>query len=851
MLNSEFLEFPETTARVATLDNGLEIIIKEDHSAPVVSLQAWCRAGSIHEGGWLGAGMSHFLEHMLFKGTERRSANEIAQAVQREGGYINAYTSFDRTVYWIDTPSAGFENCLDVLCDVVAFARLPEDEFASEADVIRREIAMGDDDPEAFLGKALFRTAYTNHPCRYPVIGFLDLFNQLSRDDLYGYYLEKYSPDNLFIVVAGDVDADQTVEWIESHLGGISRRRRPLVVLPEEPRHIGIREELVPFQTELVRGRLGWPIPSGDHPDGPSLDILAAILGNGKSSRLYREVRENQQLVNSVGAYSYAPTFQGQFVLSYDTEPSNSKSADEAILGEIDKVKSDGVTLDEVNKVVRQALSSQFSTLTDMRGQASDLGSNWITTRNLNYTRDYVKDLQRVMAEDVVRAANQYLADDRYTRVSLVPQVETSPVKSSLGKERSEDIRRLQLENGLTVLLLSDRRVPFVYANGIFRGGVLAEDLSKNGVTRLMSRLLAKDTENYSAESVVTQIESVGGGISSSVGNNSFGVTAYGLRPDVGLAVDLLGDALTKPVFLDEAVEREKQFQIAQIKAEADRPFSVAMRELRRQVFGNHPYSMSLSGSDESVSQLDRDSVIQLRKRLVKGGNGVLALFGDIDLGEAEDLICGRFENDIPRGEREFLKPLEFSYPSGEDRVVRLAHEKEQAVILVGYRTVSLDHGDNIALDLIEEACSDMASRMFIRIREELGLAYSVGATRMQGLEPGMIIFYASTAPEKLDLVEEEMLKEIKLIADEGLIEEEFDRAKASWLGKEVIHLQGARELAGSASVDELVGLGWDHYRKAPGEIDAVSREEVQEVAARYLSSSNRVIVRLTNPEIN
>ena len=184
-MSAEFLEFPETTAQVTTLGNGLEIIVKEDRSAPVVSLQAWCRAGSIHEGEWLGAGISHFLEHMLFKGTERRDANEIAQAVQREGGYINAYTSFDRTVYWIDTPSSGFENCLDVLCDVVGFAALPEDEFDNESDVIRREIAMGEDNPEQVLSKALFRTAYTTHPCRYPVIGFLDLFNQLRRDDLY------------------------------------------------------------------------------------------------------------------------------------------------------------------------------------------------------------------------------------------------------------------------------------------------------------------------------------------------------------------------------------------------------------------------------------------------------------------------------------------------------------------------------------------------------------------------------------------------------------------------------------------------------------------------------------------
>jgi len=847
-LSTDFLEFPETTAQVFTLGNGIEVIVKEDHSAPVVSLQAWCRAGSIHEGKWLGAGMSHFLEHMLFKGTERRDANEIAQAVQREGGYINAYTSFDRTVYWIDTPSTGFENCLDVLCDVVGFAAIPEDEFENESDVIRREIAMGEDNPDQVLSKALFRTAYTKHPCRFPVIGFLDLFNQLSRDDLYGYYREKYSPDNLFVVVTGDVDASRTVELIEAHLGKIERRRRSPVILPEEPRQLGVREEIVSFSTELVRGRLGWGVPSGDHPDSPALDILAAILGSGKSSRLYREVRENQQLVNSVGAYSYAPTFKGQFVLSYDTDPEKADKAEAAIQDQVEILKADGLSSEEVEKVGRQALSSQFSTLTDMRGQASDLGSNWLATRNLNYTRNYVQDLQRVTVKDVQWVAESYLSADCFTRVSLVPKGGEKIEAPNVTGERSEDIRRLELENGLTVLLLSDKRVPFVYANGVFRGGLLAEDASCNGLTRLMSRLLVKDSEDYSAEEVVTRIESVGGGISSSIGNNSFGVTTHCLRPDVALAIELLGDALLKPAFLENAVEREKQFQVSQIKAEADRPFSVAMKEMRRQVFGNHPYSLGLSGTEESVASLGREDVIGLRQRLVKGGNGVLGVFGDIDLSRAEELIRSRFELGIPSGDREFLNAAEVSYPAGDGRVIGLEHDKEQAVLLIGYRTVALDHPDDTALDLIDEACSDMASRMFIRIREELGLAYSVGSTRVQGLEPGMMLFYASTAPDKLDLVQEEMLKEIQLIVEEGLIEEEFDRAKASWLGKEVIHLQGARELAGSASIDELVGLGWDHYRKAPDEIRAVTREEVQTVAARYLTEQNRVIVRLTNP---
>ncbi|MEM1440757.1 MAG: pitrilysin family protein [Verrucomicrobiota bacterium] len=846
----EALDFPSTTARVWTLENGLEVIVKEDKSAPVVSLQAWCRAGSIHEGSWLGAGLSHFLEHMLFKGTERRDANEIAQTVQAQGGYINAYTSFDRTVYWIDSPSSGTEVCLDVLCDVVGFAQLPDDEFANEADVIRREIAMGQDNPDQVLSRALFRTAYAQHPSRYPVIGHLDLFNQLSRDELYAYYREKYSPDNLFLVIAGDVDSEAVVEQIEKQLGGLTRRRRSPVSIPQEPSQVGVRMELVEFPTDLYRRRLAWPIPDGSHPDVPAIDLLTSILGDGRSSRLYREIREKKQLAHSVGTYAYTPSFAGQLIVSLDTEAEKVDEAEAAVWELLEEFLENGATAEELEKAKRQALASQFSTLTDMRGQASDLGSNWLATRNLDYTRDYVRDLQEVTLDQLATVAKTYLKRDTYTRVSLKPK-EASDGKTAgaQGKKRSEEIRKVVLENGLTVLLLGDHRVPFVQATSVFRGGLLAENDRLQGLTRLLSRLLVKDTKHQSAESLASRIESVGGGIGSSIGNNTFGVSMNAMRPDLDLVIDLLGETTLEPAFLDEVIAKEKEFQLAQIKGERDRPFSVAMKALRKAVYGAHPYGLEVSGTEDSLAQIGRDDILSQHARLVQGGNGVVGVFGDLDLDEAEDKVRARFESHLASGSREFTEPLSLDWPTPDGKPIELTHEKEQAVLLIGFRTVDLTHEDNPALELIDEACSDMASRLFIRIREELGLAYSVGSTRLIGLEPGTMLFYASTAPEKLDLVEKEMIAEIELMRKDGLAPEEFDRAKASWLGKEVIHLQGVRELAGTASIDELVGLGWDHYRKSPDMMRSVTAEEIQVVAERYLGEENRVIVRLTSEE--
>ncbi|MCB1087534.1 MAG: insulinase family protein, partial [Verrucomicrobiae bacterium] len=348
-MSQPLIEFPRNTAGIWTLPNGLELIVREDHSSPVVSLQAWVRTGSIHEGEWLGAGLSHFLEHMLFKGTSRRDANEIAQTVQAAGGYVNAYTSFDRTVYWIDTPADGWETCLDVLCDVVSDSQLPEEEFAKEAEVIRREFAMGDDNPDQVLSKLLFRTAFAENLCRHPVIGHLDLFNQLSRDDLAGYYHRQYSPDNLFLVIVGDVDTDRVRDLVGQHLGPMTRRkRRHHEVIPSEPRQLGRREVHQEFPTELSRSEIAWHIPDVSHPDMPVLDLMASIAGGGRSSRLYRGVRERLGLAHSVSAYAYTPAHAGLFIVSADTEPEKRDEALAASLDSLRQLAADGPTVEEL-----------------------------------------------------------------------------------------------------------------------------------------------------------------------------------------------------------------------------------------------------------------------------------------------------------------------------------------------------------------------------------------------------------------------------------------------------------------------------------------------------------------------
>src|SRR5438034_489701 len=259
--HSAAITFPLSTAQKWILPNGLTIIVQEDHSAPVASVQALCSTGSIYEDQHMGAGLSHILEHMLFKGTKTRSSNEIAQRIQDVGGYINAYTSFDRTVFWIDVPKDGVATALDVLADAMMNSTLPPEEYQKEQEVIRREFAMGMDDPDRMAGLLLFATAYERHPYRFPVIGELEIYNQLTQEQVMQYYKTRYVPNNLTFVIVGDVDAEKVRQQLAELFKSYPEKSIKQQLIPTQPPQHGQPELHQQFPTHLTHLSLPCHIP--------------------------------------------------------------------------------------------------------------------------------------------------------------------------------------------------------------------------------------------------------------------------------------------------------------------------------------------------------------------------------------------------------------------------------------------------------------------------------------------------------------------------------------------------------------------------------------------------------------
>ncbi|MBA2241923.1 MAG: insulinase family protein [Chthoniobacterales bacterium] len=838
--NSAAISFPPCSAQKWVLSNGLTVIVQEDHSAPVASVQAWCATGSIDEDEHLGAGLSHILEHMLFKGTKTRPANAIAQAVQDVGGYINAYTSFDRTVYWIDVPKAGVHAAIDVLSDAMMNSTLPPEEYAKEQEVIRREFAMGFDDPDRVSGQLLFATAYRRHPYRFPVLGLMDVFNQLTHEQVIHYYRKRYVPNNFTFVVVGDVKAEEVHQQLETFFKDYPAKSLKPLYIAKEPKQLGMREVDQEFATELTRLSLAWHIPEITHPDVSALDLLSTILGDGRSSRLYRRVRDEAGLAFGVSAFSYTPGEPGLLGVEATTDPEQRQKTQQLILQIVDEIKQNGASTDELAKAKKISLSHHLAALTTMRGQASDLGSNWFLTRNLNFTRDYLDAVQVVTGDDLRRVATHYLTSENLTVISLNPKGVRSRKATTKRGVAAGEIRKIELSNGLRLLVREDPRLPLVAISAVFRGGLLAETRHTNGITRLMAKTLLKGTTTRSAEQIADLIEGVGGHLGSDSGNNSFSLSIEVTQPDLRLGGELLADVLLNASMPEQALAREKEVQLAAIKDEEEQLTCVARNILREALFREHPYALRGKGSADPVEKLTRRDLIAFRDRYLVAKNGVISVFGNVKTGEVEQL----FEQTLATMKPGALALMDIkpSKPLPKTAEVETIREKAQAVVMAGFRGAELFSLDRYALELIDEASSDLGSRFFIRIREQMGLAYYVGSSQLQGLVPGMFAFYLGTDPQKLGPVKTALLEEIEKLATEGLTGEELRRAKKKLIGQQQISNQSNDALGYMTALDELYGLGFKHYQELEREIEAVTLEDVKRVAAKYFQAQPYVL---------
>jgi zinc protease len=823
------------------LPNGLTLILKRDPSAALASVQVWVKTGSVHEAGYLGAGLSHYVEHMLFKGTTRRAGRDISATVQAHGGYINAYTTFDRTVYYIDLPSEHTAVAIDLLADAVLHSTLPADEAAKEKDVILREIAMTKDDPDNRLWDALFSTAFREHPYRQPIIGHRDVFSTITREDLNSYYQSRYVPNNLVVVIVGDIDLAATRAEVERQFGTAPRVRLAPVLVPDEPAQLAPRQEQRFEEVEITRGVLAWPIPGLAHDDAPVLDLLAMVLGNGDSSILWQEIREKAGLVHTIDASAWNPGTTGLFCISFTCDGPKRAAAEAAIHRSLARCAARGFTPAQLKKAMRQLVVSEINSRKTMSGQASRLGVAEVVVGDLDHSRTFFAHLNSVTPLAVKQALKQYLAPERLTAVSLNPAAGAPAARAAVSAGVAEaDFTELKLPNGARLLLQPDHRLPNLHLRLLLEGGPLYETPGQRGATALLATMLTKDTRRRSAAQVAKFIEEIGGSFYPFSGNNSLGIAAEVLPPDADRAVAVLAEALLTPAFKPATFALERDAQVAALQQDEDDVVTVARKHLRERFFGAHPLALDAHGDQAGVKALTPGSLSALHRRLCVGSNVVLAVAGDFDPRVLAPKLKA-FLARVPRG-RPLVRsaaPAGFKLPAtAGDFVEQLP--REQAVVLQAFPGPRVHGEDFYVSEVADELFSGMASRLFERVREEKGLAYFVRSGRVIGLDLGMFYFLAGTQPGREGEVLAEIDSEIARVQFGGVEPAELARCHTRLKAARRQALQTNSARAMQAGLNALQGQPINDWRNYDARIEAVTIADLAEFASRRFTRDQR-----------
>lgn len=830
-----------------TMDNGMVGIIKPDHSAPVASLQIWVGTGSIHEGPYLGAGLSHYVEHMIFKGTPTRTPGDITRQIDDAGGRINAYTSFDRTVFYVTMPSARWTTGLDVLSDAVQNASFPEAEWEREQQVIVREMAMGKDDPGRVLSKLLWETAYRVHPYKHPVIGYEDVFLSTTREDLQDFFHAHYTPDNMTVVLVGDVDVQAAERLIREAFTGFKRRMRPPVVIPAEPAQLTARFARKTGAYEVARLAQAWHTVSISDPDAAALDVLAAIVGQGDSSRLTLAIRDRMQLVHSISAWSYTPGYPGLFGIDATFEPEKEADVLKAISDQVTSWAITPFPEEELSKARRMVLVGALSEAQTMEGQAGGIGSGEYYAGDPRYNERYIERVEHVTAEQLQRIAAQYLTPSLQTVVLLTPETAVSAEQEKEAPALVKPPVRIALDNGIPLIVRGDHRLPLAHISVAFLGGLLSEDEQHAGITQFMADLLTRGTSARTATEIAHAVDDRGASLSSFAGQNSFGLQVTCLSTDVPFFIELMAECLNDSQFPEDEIAQQRSRQLAGVRAQRERPLFLAEEIVRDALYPHHPYRWTPIGTEQGVKAITREDLQAYLNKHRVTGNMAISVFGNVEPDEVRPWVQTAFAS-VPAGT---AVRAEHNLTTAELPVrVKKRAPREQTIYLMAFPGVDLKDPDLQALSLLQSSLSGLSSELGIEVRDKRGLVYYVGALQRIGLEPGLFSLYAGTYESAVPEVEALMEAEIERITTNGIAADELARAQEQAVGAHYSALQNNAGLAQVSALNELYGLGFDYAFSAEQRIRAVTGEDVRKAAAR-LFDLNRRVISVIYPETN
>jgi len=849
--------------RVQRLANGLTVVVRALRTSPVVAIMTYVKAGYFDEEDDV-VGISHVLEHMVFKGTPSRGPGEIARAIKAAGGYVNASTSYDHTRYYTVLPAAAFEQGIEVQADAVRNSLIDADELARELRVIIEEAKRKLDTPTALARETMYATLFDVHRMRRWRIGTEEQLAGYDRSHVVDFYRARYRPDVTILAIAGDVDEERALQLADRHYGDMPAVSVPAVTAPAEPERSGFRYRTIDGDVSRTYIEWGWRGAAAPDPETPALDLLAIMFGQGRASRLYREVRE-PGLALSVSASNFAIRDIGVFGMSAESRPGEADLTLQALADALQRMLRDGVQAAEIERARTLLTARLMRRLETVEGQAAFL-TEWQAHGDWQLGERYLEAAAAVDVERVNDLARTLLAPERATALvygpgavgersqetvarnlfghsapggSVPPATPRVAVSTGLAMfERSEDGVRFYRAEGARIAVQQRPGTGLVSAAIALAGGSVHETRAQAGLTSLMMRISPKGTALRDADAIALASEVLGGSMHAHTDADLFEWSMTVPAAEIGTALALLAEVAFSPVFPDQAVERERRIaldDVAQVRDDMHRyPLSLMLGA----AFPEHAYGFSLETLETALADVDRDPIETWHRQRVAGSEPWVVVVGDVD----PDSVAAVAAASVPVVKR-IHSPTQRAptWPEGHVEV-HVEKERAQTAIAIGLPGPTRDDDDLFPLLLAATAVGGLGGRAFEELRSKRSLAYVVNLRPIARRAAGAFVGYIATSPAREAEARDAMLAEMTRLVDVGVEEDELERARRYTLGAWDIRRQTSAALAADLVGALVIGSGLDELRRFRDRIRAVTAQDVREAAGRWLDPGRAVI---------
>jgi predicted Zn-dependent peptidase len=837
------------------LDNGLRLIVHEDHKAPIVAINVWYHVGSKNEKPGK-SGFAHLFEHLMFNGSEHFN-DDYFQALQAIGATdLNGTTNNDRTNYFQNVPTAALDQVLFLESDRVGhlLGAIDQERLDEQRGVVQNEKRQGENQPYGRQWEIITKEMYPpGHPYSWTVIGSMDDLNAASLEDVHEWFKAYYGTANAVVVVAGDVDPNEIHEKIKNYFGDIPSG--PTLIRPEVNIPKRGSDTRASYQDRVPESRITmvWNTPQMGVEDDVRLDLISSILSSGKNSRLYKRLIYDDQVASSAAAFQWTKEISGNFVVQANVKTGQSVEDVEAIIiEELNMFLKDGPTEDELKMAKAQYFSGFIKGLERIGGfggKSDVLAMSTVYGDTPDAYKKYLNWAQATTVKDIKEVANRWLTSGKFT-LTCNPFPEYTTTESTVDRSKLPelteakpskfpDVQRAKLSNGMNIVLAQRSGVPSIEMNMVFDAGYAADQFATPGTASLTMSMIDEGTKSMSSLEINERLQLLGAslGAGSSL-DNSF-ISMSTLKPSLDASLDLYSDVILNPAFPENEFKRVKQEQLSGIQREKSTPIQMAIRVFPKFLYGEgHAYSMPLTGSgyEETVSKMKREDIVEFYNQWLMPNNATLVVVGDISMDELKTKLESRFK-DWKKGKTQKKNIATVDAKKGNKLYLMDRPESQQSVIIAGYVTEPYGQVSEIAKEAMNNVLGgQFISRVNMNLREDKHWSYGARTMILDAKGQRPLIVYAPVQTDKTSESVTEIVKEFNMfISDKQITQEEFDKNQ----NNTILKLPGMWETNGAVagSLNEMVtyGLSDDYFQTYDEQVRKLTLDEARKLSKKMV----------------